>query len=234
MKTQLLIPAAGPGARLGAEGPKALVDLAGRPILARALERFAPFNLISGAVVVVPKEWRARFEAALALAFPSVPFTLVDGGAVRQESVSNGLAALDPETEIVVIHDAARPFVSEQAIRSAIEAAAAEGAATVAVPSVDTILESDDAGYLASTPERGRLWACQTPQAFRVETIRVAHAAARHAGYTGTDDASLVQRNGGKVKLVEGAAFNRKITTPEDLVFAQWVVREGLFGIDAK
>lgn len=219
---------------MGTEGPKALVDLAGRSILARTLDRFLPFNLVSGAVVVIPKESQNRFEAALAQAFPGVPFTFVDGGSVRQDSVGNGLGALDPEAEIVVIHDAARPFVSDRAVRSAIEAAEAEGASTVAVPSVDTILESDDAGYLVSSPDRGRLWACQTPQAFRVETIRVAHAAARQAGYTGTDDASLVQRNGGKVKLIQGAAFNRKITTPEDLVFAHWVVREGLFGMGAR
>lgn len=231
---QLLIPAAGTGARLGAEGPKALVDLAGRPLLVHALERFAPLNLVDGAVVVVAEKSRGRFEKALALAFPDLRFVFADGGDVRQESVASGLAALDPDTEIVVIHDAARPFVSERAIQSAIKAAEAEGAATVAVPSIDTILESDDEGFLMSTPDRGRLWACQTPQVFRVETIRVAHAAARQAGHVGTDDASLVRRNGGKVKLVEGAAFNRKITTPEDLLFAQWVVREGLFGINAK
>ncbi len=228
MKTQLLIPAAGLGARMGCAVPKALMDLAGRPMLLRTLERFRALDLIAGAVIVVPAEARGDFEHALLGAFPEFRVHLVPGGAERQDSVWNGLEALDPDTEIVVIHDAARPFISMASIQASIEAAAECGAATVAIPSVDTILEGDDAGYLVSTPERKRLWACQTPQTFRVDVIREAHRAARLLGYLGTDDATLVRRAQGRVKLVLGTPLNFKVTTPADHALAELAIREGL------
>lgn len=228
MKAQLLLPAAGLGTRLGCTGPKALVPLDGVPLLVRTLRRFAPLGLMDDAVVVVTPSDRAAFEAALGDALPGHALRIVDGGAERQDSVSLGLAALDPDTEIVVIHDAARPFIAPQSVQDSIDAAAAEGAATVAIPSIDTILQADADAYLQETPDRRYLWACQTPQTFRVAVIRDAHARARLAGYTGTDDASLVRRTGGVVKLVMGSPMNFKVTTPSDLQLATLVVREGL------
>ncbi|MBX7258622.1 MAG: 2-C-methyl-D-erythritol 4-phosphate cytidylyltransferase [Candidatus Hydrogenedentes bacterium] len=227
-RTQLLIPAAGMGLRLGCDGPKALIDVAGKPLLVRTLERFQPLNLLSGTVVIVPAGFEAAFEAALEKAFPRVPISLVTGGAERQISVSNGLNALGTDTEIVAIHDAARPFVSTESVAESIEAADQFGAATVAVPSIDTILVGDADSFLIDTPDRARLWACQTPQTFRVSVIREAHAAAKQADYLGTDDATLVQRTGHTVKLVRGTPLNFKVTTPEDLALARCVVEKGL------
>ena len=223
-----MIPAAGMGLRLGARGPKALVELAGIPMLVRTLRRFEPLGLLEGAIIVVPSEYRALFLEVLGEHFPHHAFTVIDGGEERQASVENGLAHVGAATEIVVIHDAARPFIAPDSIQASIEAAAEFGAATVAIPSADTILVADDADLLQATPDRRRLWACQTPQTFQLETIRSAHEAARRVAFIGTDDASLVRRAGGRVKLVPGTALNFKVTTPADLDLAECVVKGGL------
>jgi 2-C-methyl-D-erythritol 4-phosphate cytidylyltransferase len=227
-KAQLVIPAAGMGTRLGSQGPKALVELLGAPLLVHTLRRFEPLGIACDAIIVAPAEFLDSFRAAIDAAFREYDIQLVPGGTERQESVDRGLAALAQETQIVVIHDAARPFIGADAVCAAIEAAAAYGAATVAVPAVDTILQANAEAFLESTPDRSLLWACQTPQVFRVEVIREAHARARAEGHLGTDDASLVRRLGGRVKLIPGSAFNFKITRPEDLVFARAVLQEGL------
>jgi len=232
VKTQLLIPAAGMGERLGCDGPKALVHVAGKAMLVWTLARFEPLGLVDGAVIVFPSPHEDRFAAALDEAFPERRFRLAPGGPARQDSVANGLAALDPDTDVVVIHDAARPLAATSSIRASIEAAVAYGASTVAVPCVDTILESDADEWLAGTPDRGKLWACQTPQTFRVDLIRQAHERAAQDGTdaggdvpSATDDATLVQRMGERVKLVMGTRHNLKVTTPADLEWAEWLLR---------
>lgn len=228
LKTQLLIPAAGMGARLGANAPKALVDLAGKPLLVHTLHRFVATGHADDCIITVPDGSEKLFAACLSEAYPGLHFALVRGGAQRQDSVANGLNALRLETDIVMIHDAARPFVPSESIRASIEAAAEFGAATVAIPAIDTILVCDAEQFLADTPDRATLWACQTPQSFRVDVIRAAHAAATRDGFAGTDDASLVRRLGGRVKLVMGSPLNFKITTPQDLALARCVVDGGL------
>jgi 2-C-methyl-D-erythritol 4-phosphate cytidylyltransferase / 2-C-methyl-D-erythritol 2,4-cyclodiphosphate synthase len=225
VKTQVLIPAAGAGQRLGASVPKALVEVAGIPLLVRTLKRFAPLGLTDSAIVLVPPEEGHAFRAVLNdAALPHV--RIVDGGKERQDSVRNGLEALDGDTEIVAIHDAARPFVPLDAVGAAIEAAADHGAATVAIPAVDTILQASEAGMLEATPDRARLWACQTPQVFRVAVIRGAHAQARAQHFAATDDATLAQRCGAPVKLIPGTPENFKITTPFDLERAEAMIRK--------
>jgi 2-C-methyl-D-erythritol 4-phosphate cytidylyltransferase len=228
VKAQLVIPAAGMGTRLGTHGPKALIDLRGKPLLVRALARFQPLGLVNDAVLVIPPGMLRSFREALSPHYPEARFMFIDGGSERQHSVAKGLAALHMETEIVVIHDAARPFVSPSSVTASIEAAKAFGAATVAVPTSDTILVGDEHAFLIDTPDRRTLWACQTPQTFRVDVIRKAHEAAEREGFVGTDDASLVRRTGGRVKLVHGSAQNMKITTPGDLALALAVVEAGL------
>lgn len=225
---QLLIPAAGMGLRLGAGGPKALIELAGKPLLVRTLWRFDALGLAHDAVIVGPGECREQFLDLLDTAFPDFGFAWADGGAERQLSVANGLNALATDTEIVVIHDAARPFVPEDAIRASIDAAREFGAATVAIPAIDTVLVGDADAFLVDTPDRTRLWACQTPQTFRVEVIREAHQRASREDHLGTDDATLVQRSGGRVKLVNGSPLNFKVTTPEDFALAERVIEGGL------
>ena len=219
-----MIPAAGEGSRLGCKGPKALVELAGKPLLIHTLERFVPSGLCDNSVIIIPPGFKSDFENALNHAFADSQFVLVDGGPERQDSVQNGLKALDPDTEIVVIHDAARPFVTATAVSESIEVARQFGAATIAIPSIDTILESDDDQFLIDTPDRQRLWACQTPQTFQVSLIRKAHEAANAEQFWGTDDASLVHRLGSIVKLVQGSRLNFKITTQDDLSMAEQII----------
>ena len=215
---------------MGRDLPKALVEVAGKPLLVWTLTRFAPLGLVDGAVIVVPRPHQGRFAEVLAVAFPGRHFHLTPGGPARQDSVVNGLGALDSDTEVVVIHDAARPFVSPVSVRASIEAAADCGAATVALPCVDTILEGDQDAWLAATPDRGKLWTCQTPQTFRVGVIRRAHEGAAlgpgnptcaHHTAAVTDDATLVRQMGERVKLVMGTRLNFKVTTPQDLELAE-------------
>lgn len=215
------------GLRLGCAGPKALVEVDGSPLLLRTMRQFAKIAGGKNILVCVPAAFRDAFSAALSNGDAPVQVQLVDGGAQRQDSVWNALEVLDPDTEVVLIHDAARPFVPESVIEEAAEAAREYGAATVAVPVVDTILEVDSEGFLEHTPDRARLWACQTPQAFRVEVIRAAHRQARARHFYGTDDAALVRLMGKPVKIVEGVPRNFKVTTPFDLLMACQIAREG-------
>lgn len=225
MSVQLIIVAAGVGARMGAPVPKALLDVAGTPLLVRTLSQLLGTGLFSfPPIVTYPLAHEVAFQACLAEA--GIAARLIPGGAERQDSVRLALEASPVEAEVVAIHDAARPFVPARSVLASIEAARDCGAATVAIPVTDTILEADAGGYLVNTPERSRMWACQTPQTFLRETILDAHHKAEKEGYLGTDDASLVRRYGGKVRLVQGHPFNIKITRPEDLPLAQRIIEE--------
>jgi len=227
MKAQVVIPAGGLGERLGRSLPKALVPVCGLPLISRTLLQFAPLGLADSAVVVIPPAHRALFAETLAETFYGGAIRLVDGGATRQDSVRLGIAALDADTEICIIHDAARPLVTSEIIQASIDGAAEYGAATVAIPSVDTILMDDGDGFLRETPDRSLLWACQTPQTFRVEVIRDAHEEALRRSFKGTDDATLVRHCGHPVKLVPGSPLNLKVTTPTDLYVAEAFIEKG-------
>lgn len=143
------------------------------------------------------------------------------GGAERSDSVRAGLAAAG-KARVIAIHDAARPFVSADLVRAVIQAARIHGAAVAAVPATDTIKQVHPEGWIEATPPRERLWLAQTPQAFDADLIRAAHADADASA--ATDDAVLVERRGGRVYVVPGNADNRKITTPEDLRWAEWIL----------
>ena len=184
--------------------------------------------LANSVVIVTPAEAMRLFEDTVSQWLPSLHCMFADGGSERQISVSNGLAALDDDTDIVVVHDAARPFVTGAAVTDSIAAAAQWGAATVAIPTIDTILVADAEECLDTTPDRDRLWACQTPQTFRVGILHDAHRYAAQHKILGTDDASLVRHMGRPVKLVRGSYLNFKITTPSDVAFAECVIERGL------
>ncbi|MBL7647491.1 MAG: 2-C-methyl-D-erythritol 4-phosphate cytidylyltransferase [Candidatus Hydrogenedentes bacterium] len=226
MKVQVVIPAGGLGQRLGKSMPKALVPVSGVPLLIRTLQRFDALGLARNAIVAIPASHREAFLSVLEEDYPEI--RLVDGGEARQDSVRLGIAALDPDTEICVIHDAARLFITPEAIHAAIDAALAMGAATVAIPSIDTILIEDGEGYLKETPDRRQLWACQTPQVFRTEIIRSAHERAVTENMEVTDDATLVRRCGHAVKLIHGSPLNFKLTTPTDLQIAEALIEKGM------
>ena len=226
MHVNVVIVAAGKGTRLQSELPKPFLSVAGRPILVHTLRRFAPIEAVRRIVVVVAAERETLCREVLHTHGPwPQPITVVHGGAERQDSVRNGLAALEPQCEIVVIHDAARPFISVEAIQRSIDAAAETGSAVVATPVRDTIKRADAQHTIRETVSRHDLWLAQTPQTFRVEVIRAAHRWAQRRNIAGTDDATLVEQMGRPVRIVPGDALNFKITTPDDLALAQAVLQ---------
>jgi 2-C-methyl-D-erythritol 4-phosphate cytidylyltransferase len=220
-----LVPAAGFGTRFHEGGPKALVLLAGRPLVVHALERLAASRRVSSAVVAVPGGCEADFHAALERS--PLPYVLVEGGVTRRDSVARAFAAageLDDEA-IVLVHDAARPLVDPLEVKAVVDAADATGAAIAGFSIVETI-KRVESGKIRATVPRGDLVAATTPQAFRAGIFR--RALERDAGPDATDDAELVERSGGDVTVVLTSRWNIKITYPEDLAWAEaWLGRSG-------
>ena len=211
----VLVPAGGLGTRLGSRTPKQFLTLDGTTILARTLAHFRRHPDVRVIVVAAPAEHLARTRRVVGPSgHPAVE--VVAGGATRQESVWLALQATPPDVEIVLVHDAVRPFVDRKLIDAVVTAAAAHGAAICALPIAETI-KRVRGGVVETTLDRAGLWAVQTPQAFRADLLREAHDKARRDGVVGTDEAMLVERLGHPVRVVPGLAGNVKITTPEDL-----------------
>ncbi|MFN8640818.1 MAG: 2-C-methyl-D-erythritol 4-phosphate cytidylyltransferase [Candidatus Binatia bacterium] len=218
-----IVVAAGPGRRLDAGMPKAFVPLAGVPLFVRSVRAMLA-AAVDRLVVVAPPDAVAEADRLLQMAGPyRLTPRLVAGGAERQDSVRNGLAAIG-DAELVAVHDAARPFVTASVVDAAIDAAERHGAAIVAIPATDTVKIVDAEGWIEATPPRAYTWLAQTPQVFRADLLRAAHAAAG-GGLPATDDAALVERLGHRVRVVAGSADNRKITTPDDRAWAEWQLR---------
>jgi 2-C-methyl-D-erythritol 4-phosphate cytidylyltransferase len=223
-KSFALIPAAGMGKRMGASINKQYLQLDGLPIVARTISIFEQSPCIEAIYLVIPAEEipYCREHVVEACGFRKV-VEIVPGGRERQNSVMNGLNAMRrtvADDDIVLIHDGVRPLITPQLLLESIEIARSSGAALVAVPAKDTVKTVRD-GIVIDTPPREQLWQAQTPQTFRFATIFDAHTAAERDGYIGTDDAALVERCGGIVRVVRGDYRNIKITTPEDLVLAE-------------
>jgi 2-C-methyl-D-erythritol 4-phosphate cytidylyltransferase len=229
MAVHALIPAAGSGRRMAAGGNKQYLELGDRPILAHTLAQLGALAGIDRLHVIVPEDERDFCrEQVVARCGLAERCTIVAGGAERQDSVRNGLAACAAaEDDVILIHDGVRPFFPAAQIAPLLAAAATEGAALLAIPAQDTIKEVA-AGHVVRTLERGRLWQVQTPQAFRHAVIRDAHRRALAEGFTGTDDAALVEWCGGAVAVVPGTPWNFKITTPADLALARALLAAGL------
>ena len=202
------------GERAGTGLPKQFVTLAGRPLIVWSFEVLRDGGC-APIVVVAPEEHVDRTREALAT-YDDVVITV--GGASRQESVRAGLDKVD--ADVVVIHDAARPFASPDAVATLVAALADADGAIVAVPVEDTIKQVDG-NRVASTPDRSQLWRSQTPQAFKTEVLRTAHAQALADGVTVTDDAELIERAGGTITVVPGSSRNMKITNEADLELAR-------------
>ena len=216
----VVIVAAGRGARLGGAQPKQYVPIAGIPMLLRAIRPFSCHPEVRQVVVVLPAEDATAPPEWLASHLGEA-LRVVAGGAARGDSVASGLEALDAECGIVLVHDAARPFVTRDVLDAVIAAARAGEGAVPGVPVADTLKQSDDGGHVARTVPRDGLWRAQTPQGFPRALLLRAHAQARADGVAGTDDAFLVERLGGRVRLVAGDPRNLKITTADDLALAE-------------
>jgi 2-C-methyl-D-erythritol 4-phosphate cytidylyltransferase len=221
LTTAAIVVAAGSGERLGAARPKAFVALAGRPMVAWSLDAIAAAG-VPRVVVAVPPGHGAAAEETLAGAAGDFPlgFVLVEGGATRSASVRNALAAAG-DVDAVAVHDAARPMVPAELFTQTLAALEHADAAIAAARVTDTVKEAGPDGLVVRTHDRARLWAIQTPQAFHAAVLARALDVPDDVLAQATDDAWLVERAGGTVRVVESSPANFKVTTPHDLALAE-------------
>ena len=221
------VPAAGSAIRMGLGYSKAYMDVMGEPLLARTVKSLLASPFIDQLTVAVrPDEVHIAAGKIVDKLDLADKVRVIEGSDQRQKTVDNLLAAAPPERDLVLIHDGARPLVSERLIQEVLEAAAEWGAAIAALPVTDTIKESRDGGKTVSgTVDRTRLYRAQTPQAFHRDIIVSAHRRARKEGWEVTDDASLIEQMGHEVRIVEGEERNIKITTLDDLELVRWIIQ---------
>ncbi|MCM3006804.1 2-C-methyl-D-erythritol 4-phosphate cytidylyltransferase [Priestia koreensis] len=222
MKYRVIIPAAGQGKRMNAGKNKQFIELDGVPVIIHTLRVFDADPLCDGIILVVNEQDQLFFQHLISEYGVQKISEMVIGGQERQHSVYNGLQKLQ-DHEVVLIHDGARPFVEQDKIHELVDVVQKEQAAVLAVQMKDTVKRAVD-GYAVETVERSSLWSVQTPQAFLVPVIQHAHEVARQQGFLGTDDASLVEYIGEKVAIVEGRYHNIKLTTQEDLLYAEAIL----------
>lgn len=225
MKVSVIIAAAGAGRRMKADRPKQLLALGDTPILVYTIQKFDRCPLVDSITVASPRESLDEVRAMTSSAGFSKPVSVVQGGARRQDSVAAALQLLGPETTIVAVHDAVRPFVDNASIESVIREAGASGAAILAIPILDTVKQIRR-DQVESTLNREHLVLVQTPQAFRIDVLREAFERAKRDEYYGTDESSLVERIGHPVSIVRGSERNIKITRPSDLDLARFFLQE--------
>jgi 2-C-methyl-D-erythritol 4-phosphate cytidylyltransferase / 2-C-methyl-D-erythritol 2,4-cyclodiphosphate synthase len=223
LKTAALILAAGRGTRARGPQPKQYAAIGGVPVLAYALRAFLAHPDIALVAVAIAQGDEARYRAAVAGLASDKLLSPIGGGPTRQASVGNGLSALGVHLpDVVLIHDAARPFVTRDLIDRVLGALAQSPGAIAALPLADTLKEAGPGGRIKATVDRAHLWRAQTPQGFRFADILAAHARARAAGLEDmTDDAAVAEWAGLPVALVLGSAGNVKLTTPEDFAMAE-------------
>jgi 2-C-methyl-D-erythritol 4-phosphate cytidylyltransferase len=220
-----VIPAAGTGRRMEAAIPKQFLMLGDVPLLLHSLQVFERAACISQVILVVPKDERERTLSEIIARYGIKKIVkVVAGGATRQESVYHGLQETDPEAEVVVVHDAVRPFVTEDLIERSIAAAQKSGGAIVAVSMKETVKQVGEDGHILHTVDRAQLWLAQTPQTFRRALLMEGYRKAEYDGFHATDEAAVMERLGHKVAIVPGRWDNIKITTPEDFQMAEAIL----------
>lgn len=222
-----VIVAAGKGKRMGTEISKQFLPLRGKEILAHTVEKFEHAENIRDIVLVTGQDSLQDVQdMAQEYGWQKI-ISVVAGGRERQDSVWNGLLAVSEDTEIVLIHDGVRPFVTEDILNLSIETAVEMGGCVAGVPAKDTIKVCNSENIAVDTPDRSTLWQIQTPQTFQKERIVKAYKQAKDAGFIGTDDASLAEYSGYPVKVIMGSYRNIKITTQEDLLIGEAFLKEG-------
>lgn len=226
MKVLSLITAAGKGERTGLAIKKLYYTLGDKPILAHTVYVFEECKEVDDIYLIVPLGdiELCRENIVEKYRFGKVK-KIIEGGEKRQDSIQNGLDAIEQKYDIVVIHDGARPFVTERIVSSCISEAFRFGASVVAIPVSDTLKKSIDGEIIEGTVKRDFLWQAQTPQAFSCEIIKEAYKTIKGDDIVATDDSFLVENMGVKVKMVMGSVFNIKITYPEDIKLAEAIHR---------
>lgn len=216
--TCAVVAAGGLGLRFGDARGKQYVELCGLPVLDWSVAALDAAPSVGHIVIVCPHDRIGETRGIVDMISPSVPVTFVEGGATRQESCLVGIRAVPEGFPLVAIHDGARPLIKPETIEAVVARVRSDATLAGAIcahPSADTLKVVED-GIVRATPERSRYWAVQTPQVFRTATVLEAHLAAAHEGFVGTDDASLVERAGGRVAVAESPSDNMKVTVPED------------------
>lgn len=217
-----VIVGAGQGTRMGTQSKKQYMMLGNRPVLAHTLLAFEKCDAIDEIFLVIPGGDDAFCKKEIIDPLrPNKPIHLVSGGSTRQESVYNGLKAIEAEFNLVVIHDAVRPFVKIEQIAECVRMAKKHGGCILALTASDTLKTVDEHDRVITTLKRDTIRMAQTPQAFNYDLILRAHVAAQKEAYVGNDDAELVEQRGEVVKVIPGDPYNIKITTPEDLKLAE-------------
>lgn len=224
----VIVVAAGRGTRMGTKESKQYLMLEDKPIFVHTLEVFDRLPFIQEIILVTGEQDVPRCQDWVKSFSMEHTVKVIPGGAERQHSVYKGL--LETDCEWVLVHDGVRPFVTEAQVTACYEAARRDGASILAVPVKDTVKQVNDQAYVTSTPDRRSLWAIQTPQAFRHSDLLRAHKKAMEEGFLGTDDSMLVERVGMPVRVVEGSYSNIKITTPEDLDYAEFIRQKNRMG----
>lgn len=220
MKIYAIIVAGGSGSRMGADKNKVLLDFCGKSVLRRTADVFANHSRIDKIVVVTRECDRAECACAL----DGIGVVFADGGDTRQQSVMSGLQKCT-DADYVLIHDAARALIEEDAITRVIDDCVKFGAAAVGVKCKDTLKTVDESGRIIGTVDREHTYNIQTPQAFRYSDIIAAHERAKADGVLATDDCALVEHYGGVIKLTEGSYDNIKLTTPDDMAVGEMILR---------
>ena len=226
-KLAVIIPAAGSGTRRGSFKPKPFIILGDKPIIWHTINAFLKLDSLIQIIIPTSKEWLNEVEIICeSLPKNKVQFDVIVGGSERQFSINNGLKFLHDDVDLVAVHDAVRPFIDWHLIKKVCKRALTYGGAIVGVPAKDTIKKVGENQTIIDTPNRTLLWQAQTPQIFRRELLTKAYNSAIEKDFFGTDDASLVERIGGDIKIVEGDRKNLKITYPIDLKIAEMILKE--------
>jgi 2-C-methyl-D-erythritol 4-phosphate cytidylyltransferase len=228
----VIVPAAGLGTRMGADQPKQFLELDGVPLIIFTLRRLASCPAITDFLISTRAEDVMSLQDKVAKAALGRPAKVIHGGDTRQQSVANALAQVDPSTELVLVHDAVRPFVTREQIERLIAEARARGAAILGLPAIDTIKEvkraslPEDVALISATIPRERIVMAQTPQAFSYTLLRDAFRKAQQDDMTASDEAALVERFGHDVFVVQGSERNIKITRPSDMDLARFYLEQ--------